>query len=172
MAEGFEPPCPVNDLIDAVFGQESVYIPRHGRMARPVQAFFVASPLSGKFVQDEQDLDLRRRLIRHNPARNRRIAQVAEACRHGDYDKLDGLSQGLGLAARRREDGYVAVLVDSVEHGMELRRHLPGWPVVTDGQVTTTGFSRSDRARIESVESGNGLPRSAIITMSAMPKAT
>jgi retron-type reverse transcriptase len=172
MAEGFKPRCPVNDLIDAVFGPESVYVPRHGRIARPVEVFFVASPLSGKFVQGVRDLDLRRRLIWHNPARNRRIAQVADACRSGDHDKLDRLSQGLGNVARRREDGYVAVLVENVEHGLELRRHLPGWPVVTDGQVTTTGFSRSDRARIESVESGNGLPHSAIITMSAMPQAT
>jgi hypothetical protein len=133
MPEGFNPPNPTNDLVTMVFGDESVRVPKHGSTARPVQVVFVASRVNGNMVAKESDLDVRRRLVWHHPVRNRRIAQIAVACTCEECDKLENLASGLGWAARERENGYVGVLVESVEHALELRRHLPGWPVLNGG---------------------------------------
>lgn len=101
MPEGLEPPSPVDDLITMLFGEESVFVPRHGRTARPVQVVLVPSRIAGNVVPGEHDLAVRRRLVWHHEVRNRRIAQIVKAFSREDYDKLDGLFPGLGRAARQ-----------------------------------------------------------------------
>jgi hypothetical protein len=65
------------------------------------------------------------------------------------------------------------VLVESTEHALAMRRHLPGWTVVVGEQIMTEGLSQSDASRVSPVDAnGHLLPQSAIITTSAMPKAT
>jgi hypothetical protein len=75
-------------------------------------------------------LERKRRSCWHNERRNDLIAAVAAAFQTGDHARL--WEQGLLLA--EDEDALltvgarsVAILVESVEHGRELRRRLPGW---------------------------------------------
>jgi hypothetical protein len=173
MPEGLELPSPVSDLITMVFGDESVSVPKHGRTARPVQVVLVPSRIAGNVVAGEHDLAVRRRLVWHHEVRNRRIAQIVKALSREDYDQLDGLFPGLGRAARQHQGGYVGVLAENMEHALAMRRHLPGWTVVTGEQIVTEGLSQSDATRVSPVHADEHLlPQNAIITTSAMPKAT
>jgi retron-type reverse transcriptase len=172
MPTNMELPSPVNELVSAVFGQESVCVPKHGRTARRVQVAFVPSNLAARVVLGEDDLAARKRLVWHHVVRNRRIAEIAQAAAREDHDKLDRLSPGLGRAVWKREDVSICVLVESVEHGLSLRRHLPGWRVIADKAAVTDGFTASDAARVSDVDGVRRLATyNAIVTMSAMPDA-
>jgi hypothetical protein len=82
-------------------------------------------------VGDVGALERKRRAFWHNDLRSDHIATVARALRAGDDKAL----QGLGLLLPEDDHtGYlgpagraVTVLVESTEHGRELRRRLPGW---------------------------------------------
>ena len=172
MPEGLQPPNPVNDLITMVFGEESVSVPKLGRTARPVQVALVPARIAGSIAHGEDALAVRRRMIWHHPVRNRRIAEIAKALACEDYDKLDRILPGLGWAARQRQDGCIGILVENVEHALELRRHLPGWRMLTGEGAVAEGLSLSDTARIDAVAGTRRLATyNAIVTMSAMPEA-
>ncbi len=68
--------------------------------------------------------------------------------------------------------GRVGILAESVEHGLELRRHLPGWPLLTAETAVQEGLSPSDIARLSTMKGDPGLVhRDVIVTASAMPLA-
>ena len=169
--KGCNCPIPSTNLVTAVFGEESVSIPKHGRMARPVQVALVPSRWRVHY-RGEDALAARRRLVWHHPVRNRRIAEIAQALARGDYDKLDRRSPGLGRAARQREDGSIGILVESVEHALALRRHLPGWRVLAGEGAITEGLSPSDVGRVATLSAVRRLATyNAIVTAAAMPEA-
>jgi RNA-directed DNA polymerase len=173
MPAGLEPPSPVSDLITMVFGDDSIFVPKHGRTARPVQVVLVPSRIAGNVVPGEDDLGVRRRLIWHHPVRNRRAAEIVHALVYEEYEKLDRMLPGLGRLARQRQGGCIGVMVENVEHALELRRHLPGWTVLTGEGAITEGLSQSDASRVSPVDADEHLlPQNAIITTSAMPTAT
>ena len=168
---GLQPPSPVKEFVTAVFGEESVSVPRHGWIARPVHTVFVPSHLQADLVAGEDVLAVRRRAIWHHPVRNRRIADLARMFASGSCAKLKKSIPGFAKLVFDNEGGRIGVLVASVEHGLALRRYL-GWPLLTQDGAITDGLSKCDAARLDSpADNPNLVYHNVIVTTSAMPQA-
>jgi hypothetical protein len=118
-------------LIEAYAGPVIGRLGPPGERSGDVRAAFASWP--GRNRPDEPlGLIWKRRSIWHNPDRNAAIARLAEALAGGDLATLwtyglflDG-EDDLGHGEKQR----VVVLVESLEHGRELGRLLPGWRVL------------------------------------------
>jgi len=171
MPYGLDPPSPVRDFISAVFGQETVFIPKDGWIARDVQVVFVPARVSDVGIKEEDELAVRRRAIWHHPVRNRRIADLAKMLMIGSTAKLKKEIPGFAKLVFNGEGGRVGVLVDSVEHGLALRRHL-GWPLMSHEGVCANGLSMSDAKRLNSIVSDPcSVYGNVIVTAAAMPQS-
>jgi RNA-directed DNA polymerase len=163
---------PVKEQVAAIFGDQSVSVPKHGRVARRVCVVFVPSQVTGKPRRDETEWEVRLRLLIHHPVRNRRIAHLAKAFADEDYTKLGASPPGFTSLATSHLGGRVGILASTVDHALALSRHLPGWPVLTEEQVWVEGVSHSDKARLSSVDSDSqSCSADAIVTTSALPRA-
>jgi hypothetical protein len=118
-------------LIEAYAGPVIGRLGPPGEPPRDVRAAFASWP--GKHRPDEPlGLIWKRRSIWHNSDRNAAIARLAEALAGGDLATL--WTYGLFLDDEddpgHGEQEQVIVLVESLEHGRELGRLLPGWRVL------------------------------------------
>ena len=142
-----------------------------GRLGPPgerpvdVRAAFASWP--GKNQPDEPlGLVWKRRSIWHNTDRNAAIAQLVEALAGGDLATLwkFGLFLDDEDDLRHGEQQRVVVLVESLEHGRELGRLLPGWRVL--GADEASSLDASGPARFGSIPaSRQELPDRVIMTM-------
>lgn len=172
LPEGFQLPPYTAGLIAAVFGDNSISLPKHGRTARRVFVGFIRSQVTAKLVRGESELASRRRIVWHHEVRNRRIARIAEAFASADYRRLDVLPRELVSPGWDRLGGRAGVLVDSVEHGLALRRHLKNWRLLSADDVATEGLSTSDSGRVASKDDERRLlAANVIVTAAALPKA-
>ena len=114
---------------------------RAGNLASPdprgepagVRVMVCEGPYMGKILSDGA-LDRKRKAIWHNTPRNRMVAEIAAALaadkqealwKHGIGLENDQIDLGAGTLAR------VAVPVEGPEHGRNLQKLLPGWPLLT-----------------------------------------
>ena len=168
---GLQPPSPVREFVAAVFGEDSVSVPRHGWIARNVQVAFVPARVADVMVEGEDDLAVRRHAVWHHPVRNRRIADLAKMLATGSCAKLKKGIPGLAKLVFDSEGGRIGVLVASVEHGLALRRYLD-WPLLTQDGALTDGLSKCDTGRLNSADSDPSLVYcNVIVTTAAMPQA-
>jgi hypothetical protein len=127
-----EVPSPATRLyLEGVCGPVIYEAPGPGGRQARVRVIFAEPPLTPKCGAGDA-LAHKRQCVWHNESRNRALAVLATALAAGDDEPLR--RQGLlrpdlrlpvaGLIGRR-----VAVLVESTEHGRELTRLLPGWPL-------------------------------------------
>jgi hypothetical protein len=129
-----------------LFGFHEITIPAHGCQERPVQ--LLRYPIRGGMTLPVQlgGIQLQRRGIWHNAVRNRKLVQITNAFAKGDQDKLvQILGEAVGIPAN---PVGVILLVQTVEHALELARRLPGWHVVAGSLVNEEGLTAEQIARL------------------------
>lgn len=165
------PPREVRTLTAAIFGDEVVTVLRPDVPARTVDVVFLPSRVQAPVLAGEDDRALRERLAWQHPVRNRRIARVARLLAKNDQD-LDRSFPD--LAAKLDPYGWhrVAVLVGSVEQGLELKKYLSDWPLLVAKGFAPEGLSNSQLAKLHE-QPGKywDLSAPAIVTPGALPEA-
>jgi hypothetical protein len=115
----------------------------------------------------------------HHEVRNRLVARAARLLRDG-YQGPQGESADISFAKLTFDEGLpdsgfpgeapgrVVVLVEGVEHGLALARHLPGWPLVA-AHACEDGLSAD---QVQAVREGRAarrsLPAGAVVTAAAL----
>jgi hypothetical protein len=116
----------------------------------------------------------------HHEVRNRLVTRAARLLRDG-YQGPQGESAEISFAKLTfdgdlPDSGFpgeaparVVVLVEGVEHGLALARHLPGWPLVAAAHVCEDGLSAD---QVQAVREGRAarrsLPAGAVVTAAAL----
>lgn len=126
------------DRLHSLFGFDSIEIPRHGHITRPVEVFtgrIVGTPPTGC----TDVVGLKRRGLWNYPIRNRRVARLA-ACSTGGSDFV---AEFPAIAARLRDRvPTVVVLVEGIEHAVALAGSLPGWPILAGAELDADALPR------------------------------
>jgi len=165
------PPREVRTSTAAIFGDEVVTVLRPDVPARTVDVVFLPSRVQAPVLAGEDDRAVRERLAWQHPVRNRRIARVARLLAGNDQN-FD--STFPDLAAKLDQYGWhrVAVLVSSVEQGLELKKFLPDWPLLVAKGFAPEGLSNSHLAKLHE-QPGKywDLSAPAIVTPGALPEA-
>ena len=109
-------------------------------------------------------LDRKRRGYWHNARRNQSVTAIADGFAGGSMMPI--WAHGLllheeGFPSGRRPKARVVVLVESLEHGRELKRRLSEWPLL-DAREQRGRFRGGDR---QPGSSRFRLPKEAIVTM-------
>jgi hypothetical protein len=140
-------PAPFDqDQLRLLFGFHEITIPVHGYQERPVQV--LRYPIRGGMTLPVQlgGIQLQRRGIWHNAVRNRKLVRIANAFAQGDRDKLVRmLGNAVGTPAN---PASVVLLVQTVEHALELARQLPSWCVAAGSTLNEDGLSAKQIARL------------------------
>jgi hypothetical protein len=111
-----------------LFGPETMTIPAHGWVERPVEV--VPVPFKGGQASWEpRAVTCKRRNLWHHRLRNRLVAQVARALVAGDRAALSAYISGLDNIQNVPVPARVVVVVEGEEHAAALRAKLPGWSV-------------------------------------------
>lgn len=88
----------------------------------------------------------RKRALWHDDRRNDFIASIAEAVAAGDMNKLWEMPLFLDVEELYSDKPSVAILVESKEHGLELIKRLPQWPLRTrHGDITHPNYQMGDQ---------------------------
>jgi hypothetical protein len=110
-------------------------------------------------------LEWKRQSIWHNDDRNEAITRLAGAFVSADFDQIGRF--GIFFDADELDPGQqrrVLILVESVEHGRELARRLPGWILLrADGADLESNRQDSTESALAS---GAATPDRSIITLS------
>lgn len=156
----------------SLFGLEDVYLPGHGERRLPVDVLFTHIKVPPIRTDDLQQV--RRRGIWLNHIRNRRLAKLAKAAWDADLTMLAGGYRNVTGVLERAGGGRVGMIVDSVDHGLEMAGHLHGWPLVAGEEVCMAGLSPE---QIDVLNMGNEAVRAAcpseptIVTPSGLARA-
>ena len=132
------------DHIRSYFGFEELHIPAHGHHPLPVDVVFDRIVGGAAIPSGADPVTIHRSGIWRNPVRNRRIARLAQALHGNDQQALQRF-QRVSQAIGRREVRRVAVLVANVEHGLQIARKLPGWPLITGPDITGRDYPEMTR---------------------------
>jgi hypothetical protein len=135
------------DQVRAVFGFQECHVPLHGRHPLPVDVVFEDDVRHGRRGDSREEV-LRRSLIWQHVGRNRRIARLARALQNGDETMLAKFRR-IAKRVRKRPTDRLAVLVDNLEHGLDMAKRLPDWELVTGAEVQTDGLSKRDQALLQ-----------------------
>jgi hypothetical protein len=142
------------DELAAVYGFDQVVIPRHGYRPRQVEVSFV--PIHAARPSSDIDiLTLKRSGLWRHPLRNRQIAKLARS--------------GNGHADHGRSPSRI-VLVENVDHAVELARFLPTWSILTGDAVHTPGLSPIDQEILNDNRVQEGVTDRVIVTAQGMQK--
>jgi hypothetical protein len=140
-------PAPFDqDHLHLLFGFHEITIPAHGCQERPVQ--LLRYPIRGGMTLPVQlgGIQLQRRGLWHNAVRNRKLVRIADAFAKGDQDKLvQMLGKAVGIPAN---PASVVLLVQTVEHALELAQQLPGWRVAAGSSLNEEGLTAEQIARL------------------------
>jgi hypothetical protein len=120
------------DALRLLFGFEEVEVPAQGTPT--VRDEVVWWPKVGcPALSTSMDVvEVKRRGLWRNHARNRLVARLAHRLQAGDWQVVekDSPAAAAGLADRSRPN--VAVLVENVEHAEALATYLPGWSLAAN----------------------------------------
>ncbi len=130
-----------SDLIMAAFGPRLVTVPQLGFRNRHVEIAdlrITGAQLSNRLT----GFALYRAGIIGHRVRNRRIASLATALVANDTAKVQRLCPDASGFANGRPCATL-VLVANIEHGLALKRLLPGWPLVIGNDANVDGLSQA-----------------------------
>ena len=151
--------------VAALFGFDEVVIPGHGEHLRPVEVDF--RRIVGGPVLDEalNVVALKRAAIWRHGLRNRWIARLARDLAAGDGRALRALKAPTAERLQGAGEMSVVVLVENLEHALDLVARLPGWPIVAAADIAAAGL-RAEQAELlaRSRWEGPGAPARAIAT--------
>ncbi|MFC1597690.1 hypothetical protein ACFL5Q_07120, partial [Planctomycetota bacterium] len=135
LAANREPAPYDKDRISAMFGLEEVLIPRHGH--QPIQVSVAWTPICAPALPHGAGLlQVKRNGICRNHVRNRRVAGLATALTAGNRKLLRDKYPSVADAIEAEGPVRVAVMVEAVDHALELADKLRNWPVRTGPEVT------------------------------------
>jgi hypothetical protein len=141
----------VADDLACHFGFDEATVLRHGYTVRPARVLYLKTDgLSPIYNRGLDELDLRRHAVWNHPGRNKLIVGVAKYA-HQPNGNASGLLNRVGRALGAvgiHRDHETIVLVEGVDHALRLARHLPGWPIITNGTEHTAGLEPSDVGRL------------------------
>jgi len=152
------------DLLAGFYGFKQISVPRHGFM--PVQVEVARERIQGgmRLGENLDNVALKRRGIWHDDVRNRRIARIA---RKLDEDGPDTPPAGLSFNCWGEPAWRTIVLVENVEHGLALSRHLAGWHVIAAPFCSSADLNREHQdILLRGQEMRYAKPRNAIYTFS------
>ncbi len=157
------------DQVESLFGTDEVLIPRHGHRPLPV-AVVIEKITGGERLSVQKEPAIKQQGVYRHPVRNRRIQRLAQLL--ASSDKAGLLAQFPKVAANvGGMVGRVAVLVDTVEHGLRLGKML-GWPVVVAADVITDGLNADE---LELIKQGHDQQRRTrdhvVVTYSGLDSA-
>lgn len=156
----------LRDLTMAAFGPCEVTVPSLGFSERRVET--ASLRVDGPVVDDHlTGYRLYRHGIERHPVRNRRVAHLARALGASDYQRAHRLCPALPVSGDAVSIG-TAVLVNGIEHALELGRHLPGWSVIASEPIHTSGLSLKDRRQLAAIQREPKDPRRIIVTIPAL----
>lgn len=127
------------DRLVAMFGLQETFVPRHGH--QPIQVTVAWSPIRAPALpRDLGLLTLKRRGIWKQQQRNRQVARLAAALADGNWKLLCGKHPAIAEAIDTEGPHRVAVVVEALEHALELASRLPHWPVKAGTEVVERGL--------------------------------
>lgn len=163
----------LRSLVTALFGMAEAHVPKHGHSRRPVDVAFTRIVGGGRVPDQRDDLSLKRSALWKHPLRNRRVARLFADLVLGEIDRLVEQFPDLAELDRGRLRGRAVLLVENVEHGLELARLLPGVPLVADADSAwQEDLSPERRTFLKAVRpKGRPTKDSIIVTGAALAKA-
>ncbi len=145
-------PAPLErDFMTGVFGFQELVIPRHGYRERGVHMLHYPIRGGTRLPSNMDVLTTKRLGIWLHALRNRKVAQIASAFRANRMDVADGMftHRESSLVALPR-DGVI-VLVENIEHALELSRRLPDWTILTGIEICKDGLPAEQAKKLRPV---------------------
>ena len=132
------------DLIRAAFGFAEMILPAHGCLYRHVE--YVVSPINdGPAISpNASPCELKARYIINNRIRNRRLARLAAAMAVGNASAASDFLSDANLHTGTPKN--TTIVVDGIDHAVDLAERLPGWPIVCGPDPLTDGLTPRQRA--------------------------
>lgn len=140
------------DLMNALFGSQRLFIPRHGCRELSVKVTTWDFKGGNNLTSDASTLDIKRQLVWRDRLRNRLIAGLAKAITESDDQALATKYKKIAKDLYSKLGQRVAILVENVEHAARLHQRLPGWPIVAGKAADTTNLKPTAKAAIEAGE--------------------
>jgi hypothetical protein len=145
------------DQLAALFGFVEFSVPRHGYQDRLVQLVRFAVKNGPRLPSPMKLVELKRHAFWNYHLRNRLIARLARKVHDGHVEEgvqtkssFRKLKHGLDAElAKLQGMRRVVVLVEGVEHGLALAKHLPGWPLIAGLHVNMAGVTVPQNQLIE-----------------------
>lgn len=158
------------DRMGAMFGFDQLVIPRHGHVERTVEVATTRIAGGPRLAPTPDDPELKRQGIWCHPVRNRRIARLARALVERDRSGLSGCHPVLCEHLDRRGAPTIIVLVEALEHALELADLLPGWSIVAGPDGFAGGLNDRQRAALDRGRSIDPDEQArAIVTLAGLP---
>ena len=144
-----------------VFGFQQIDLMDRGRVRREVHYACVRqggpAPAGSTYILHEagdrrspESVDPQRAYI-HNHQRNDQICRLARKLRSGiPLDRGKHRDVTRWLEGRSPQNWCITIVVDRLEHAIQLGNHLPDWPIVADPQIPLNDLPQSVRSRINS----------------------
>lgn len=153
------------------FGFEEISIPLHGHSVRGVEVTWHRIEGGRRIEHDASMVTLKRLGLWQNATRNRRIARLARVLREGDHQTITKdyptITSELPHSGKQR----LLIVVENVEHALQLAKQLKGWPVFCGENVCRVGMSKADRMLLHTrTMSSKELRGKGIITSSNLEK--
>jgi hypothetical protein len=147
------------DLMRVLFGFDEVDIPAHGRSVRKVEVAWLPVKTEIMPLGPVEPIQLKRQGIWRHGLRNRLVAKLAKAARGNQpHFLLTQTGPGNGQPS-------VFVLVENIEHALELLKFLPDWALVTGDDVYVDDLPAGARtALLRGRDRAGGSSRTAIVT--------
>ena len=144
-----------------VFGFQQIDLMDRGRVRREVHYAYLRqggpAPTGSTYVpcaagdrRSPESVDPQRAYI-HNHQRNEQICRLARKLRTGvplTGERYRDVIQW--LEGRSTQNLCVTIVVDRLEHAIQLGNHLPKWPIVADPRIPLNDLPQSVRSRINS----------------------
>jgi hypothetical protein len=167
--DGAKPSPFEDDLLTELFGFQEIYIPRHYHYEAPVAVVRCSIEGGPSLPPGLDDVEVKRQGIWRNPMRNRRIARLARLLHDDGADQLRRQFPAVAEALAGTSTASVFVVVENLEHGLELARKLSGWPLIAGPSPNTAGLSANDvQILLAGEEAREQRPPFAIVTAAGL----
>ena len=133
------------DMLTAIFGIQEIRLRRHGEDWQPPTVVFSritgGQPLKGACGT----FAVKQKGVWHNHVRNRRIVKLANAISQADESVLKRDFPRVYEELDTERCFHLGILVENVEHGLQLAKMLPHWQFIAENEVHEEGLSPSQR---------------------------
>jgi hypothetical protein len=156
------------DQLRALFGKQSISIPAHGKVQRPVNVFFTpvyGGPTIGEGLAWPE---LKAKGVWEHPIRNRRITGLAQALAAKDTRVIATRFPDTVSGVRQLNKARIGVLTENVDHALKLGRRLPDWPILAGKSLALDGLTPADMARLQQGRGTSRRTRHVIVTVAGL----